>query len=184
MKNLLKILSLFCLFGLVLACTSKNDETVAEPQIIIPENATVIYVVRHAEKGTNHPSDPDLSAIGQARARALKDSMSDVTLSAIYTTDYKRTRQTVAPTAQIKNLTPTIYDPSTDLKVLASKIKQTYLNRSVLMVGHSNTVLETIEAFGAKRPIPAISETEYNYLFKITLKENKDPEVEVKRYGN
>ena len=110
--------------------------------------------------------------------------MSNVTLSAIYTTDYKRTRQTVAPTAQIKNLTPTIYDPFTDLKVLASKIKQTYLNRSVLMVGHSNTVLETIEAFGAKRPIPAISETEYNYLFKITLKENKDPEVEIKRYGN
>lgn len=183
MKALIKILKVFCLFGLLLACTSKNDETVAEPNIVVPDNATVIYVVRHAEKGTNDPVDPDLSAAGQARAQALKDSMRNVTLSAIYSTDYKRTQQTVGPTAQDKNLTPVLYQ-APELKILASKIKQTYLNRTVLIVGHSNTVLETIEAFGGKRPVPVINEHEFNYLFKITLKENRDPVVETRHYGN
>src|SRR5687767_7346778 len=102
MKNLLKLIPLFLFFGILLACTSKDD-AIAEEEIIIKDNATVVYVVRHAEKATNSPTDPDLSAAGQLRAVALKDTLSKVILSAIYTTNYKRTQQTATPTAQAKN---------------------------------------------------------------------------------
>ena len=139
--------------------------------------------MRHAEKGTNSPTDPDLSTAGQARALVLKDSLNKVSVAAIYTTNYKRTQQTVAPTAAAKSLTPIIYQPS-GLTALANKVLHDNLNQTVLIVGHSNTVLETIEAFNVARPIPGINESEYNYLFKITMKENKTPIVEVKRYGN
>ena len=188
MKNFIKLFSLIFLFGLFLACTSKDKEPVtpqpapADPQPVVAEKATVIYIVRHAEKGTNSPTDPDLSAAGQARALVLKDSLNKVPVAAIYSTNYKRTQQTAAPTATVKSLNPVIYD-SNDLKALADKILKDNLNQTVLIVGHSNTVLETIEAFQAQRPVAVVNDSEYNYLFKVTLKENKAPVVEVKRYG-
>src|SRR4051812_35635630 len=135
MKSLIKFLTLFCLFGLFLACNSKEDRpaphgTPEEAKPAVVEKATVIYIVRHAEKGTNNPTDPDLSAAGQARALVLKDTLNKVSLASIYTTNYKRTQQTVAPTAAAKNLTPVIYSPS-DLNALAAKILQDNLNKTV-----------------------------------------------------
>lgn len=189
MKNVFKLLTLFCLFSLLLACNSKDDEAVKPqpaPQPVAVEKATVIYLVRHAEKGTNNPVDPDLSAAGQARAIALKDTLRKVEFSSIYSTNYKRTLQTIAPTASVNGLPPVIYDPLAPhgLDSLVTRILKANLYKTVLIVGHSNTVLETIEAFRAVRPIPVINESDYNYLFKVTLKENKAPQVEVKRYGN
>ena len=185
MKTITKLLSVLCLFGLFLACNTGHKEiiTPAQDEPAPAEKSTVIYLVRHAEKATNSPTDPDLSAAGHLRAQVLIDTLSKIQLSAIYTSNYKRTRQTVAPTAQAKNLTPVVYNAN-DLAALAAKVMQENLNQTVLITGHSNTVLETIEAFKAKRPIAVINESDYNYLFKVTLKENKDPEVEVKRYGN
>lgn len=58
-----------------------------------------IIVVRHAEKAVAE-SDPPLSEKGQRRARALAEMLSKVQLSAIYSTPYKRTAQTVEPLAE------------------------------------------------------------------------------------
>ena len=185
----MKLLSLICLVGLFIACTSKDkdqpapQETPEDPRPVVVEKATVIYIVRHGERSTNHPTDPDLSAAGQARALVLKDSLNKVSVAAIYTTNYKRTQQTVAPTAAAKSLTPIIYSP-TDLNALAAKVLKDNLNQTILIAGHSNTVLETIEAFNLTRPIPIVNDSEFNYLFKITMKQNKTPVVEVTRYGN
>ena len=180
----MKFLSLVCLLGLFIACAASHKEIIL-PARDVPdpiEKATVIYIARHAEKSTNHPSDPDLSAAGQARALILKDSLNKISVAAIYTTNYKRTQQTVAPTAGAKGLTPIIYSP-TDLNALAAKVLKDNLNQTVLIAGHSNTVLETIEAFNLARPISIVNDSDYNYLFKITMKENKTPVVEVTRYG-
>ncbi len=198
MKNLVKFLSVFWLLAVLLACTDKKDPQPAPAKadpvtpvtpltpVTPAEKATIVYIVRHGEKGTNSATDPDLSAAGQARALTLRDSLQNDSLAAIYTTNYKRTRQTVAPTASAKNLTPIVYTPTipAGLNALATKILNENLNKKVLIVGHSNTVLETIEALGATRPIAEVTDNDYNYFFKVTLKQNKTPVVEVKRYGN
>jgi 2,3-bisphosphoglycerate-dependent phosphoglycerate mutase len=191
MKRMLNLLLLLLNFIFLAACKDKAAETqLGDNERAVnanlpgaqPEKATVIYLVRHAEKGTNSETDPDLSAAGQIRAQALKDLLINQPLTAIYSTAYKRTNQTAALIAKAKNIQVQTYDPQS-LQALATKILKENLNQTVLIVGHSNTILETIEAFKAKRPMPQLTDSDYNYLFKLTLKENQEPKVEVKRYG-
>ena len=60
-------------------------------------SATTIVVVRHAEKSTDDPKDPSLSAAGQQRAQDLRMALKDAGVSDVYVTQYKRTRQTAEP---------------------------------------------------------------------------------------
>lgn len=183
MKNFLKLFLLVIFFGLM-ACKDKSSPAPVQPAPLPApaEKSTVVYLVRHAEKGTNSATDPDLSTNGQLRAQALKDSLQNEPVAAIYTTTYKRTKQTAAPLAAAKNITPTEYD-AIDVSGVAAKIKKDNQNQTVLVVGHSNTVLEIIEALGAQRPVSQLSEADYNYLFRVTLKEGKTPQAETLRYG-
>ena len=69
----------------------------------------VVYIVRHAEKATDKDaSDPPLTTSGMQRARDLTRTLRSVKLSAIYATEYKRTQQTVAPTAERTKIKPTL----------------------------------------------------------------------------
>ena len=69
-------------------------------------DAATIIVVRHGEKTSDTERDPDLSDAGLARARALAALLADAELAAILTTDYRRTRQTVQPTAAAHRIAP------------------------------------------------------------------------------
>ena len=90
---------------------------------------------------------------------------------AVYSTPFKRSIQTAQPTAYGHGLKVQTYDPA-DPKTLASSILRQYKGGPVLVVGHSNTVLELVEAFGIKRPIPALGEEDYDYVFAITIQGN------------
>src|SRR4030095_12239590 len=59
----------------------------------------VVVIVRHAEKATNGGSDPDLSSTGLARADALARILKDSGITAIFTSEFKRTQETAAPIA-------------------------------------------------------------------------------------
>ena len=51
------------------------------------------------------------------------------------------------------------------------------------MVGHSNTVLETIEALGGQRPVKSIEDQEYDCFFTVIINANGDVESKVAHYG-
>lgn len=182
MKNLLKLFLLILTFGVFASCGEKDTVMPVPTPTPELEKATVIYIVRHAEKGTNSTTDPDLSTTGKARAEVLKDSLSDKNIAAVYATSYKRTQQTGQPIASARSLAISIYDPN-NLAALKTKVLKDNLNQTILIIGHSNSVLETLDAFNVSRPVSVINDSDYNYLFKLTLKENKAPVVEVKRYG-
>src|SRR5690349_20766422 len=80
---------------------------------------TTIYLVRHAEKQTSSgnmmTSDPDLTMEGRVRADRLADSLTGKKISAVYSTDYQRTRNTAAPTARLKMRDVTIYSDGNKL---------------------------------------------------------------------
>lgn len=148
------------------------------------QNPTTIYLVRHAEKVTDNPANKDtlLTQKGLKRALALAKKLKNQKLSAIYCTDYQRIKLTAQPTAEKQKITLQYYNP-TKLKVFVEKVLQDNQGKKVLIIGHSNTVLETIEALGGKRPIAAISDHEYDYFFTVKISAEGLVKVDFGRYG-
>jgi broad specificity phosphatase PhoE len=93
----------------------------------------VVVIVRHAEKPANGGNDPDLSSAGRARAEALARILKDSGITAIFTSEFKRTQETAAPTATSSHVTPTVV-AAKDTAALVAKLRQ--LNCNALGVGH------------------------------------------------
>ncbi len=130
-----------------------------------------VFLVRHAERADDANAgpkmtgtDPDLSGQGVLRAQALARTLKDAKITAIYTTEYKRTRQTAAPLATALGVQVTEVS-SKDLPGLFQKVRTAPGN--VLVVGHSNTVPAVIKELGVAEPV-SIAETEYDNLFVVT----------------
>ena len=143
---------------------------------------TVVYLVRHAEKvtGENAGRDPALTAAGEARAKALAEILKDKNITHIYSSDYVRTRNTAAPTADLLRVGVEIYNPR-DLDALATKIKET--KGHILVVGHSNTIPETVDALGGVGGAPINEKSEYDRLYVVTISEDGMVQTQLKRYG-
>ena len=128
----------------------------------------VIFLVRHAERAaiSGHvPSDTGLSAAGRKRAEALARVLKDAQITAVYTTEYKRTRETAAPVAQSLGIQPEVI-PGDDLRGLIAKLKASSGN--VLVVGHSNTLPQIISALGVSSRV-TVAESDYDNLFLVVL---------------
>jgi broad specificity phosphatase PhoE len=113
-----------------------------------------IYVMRHLNTAAGQ-ADPDLLPEGGRAAEALAGWFHDERPVAIYVTDYKRTRETVAPLAARLGLTPIVYDPA-DTPGLIARVRAEH--GPVLIVGHSNTVPDIVAALGGARPAPLAHE--------------------------
>lgn len=132
--------------------------------------AAVIYLVRHAETGTGamDPSNPPLSATGEARAAALARALADAGVVSVHSTDLQRTLSTAAPVAEVFGLEVERYDPfdREAAAALVERLKTTPGGH--LIVGHSNTTPEFVEALGGD-PVSPIAEDEYDRLYVITV---------------
>jgi phosphohistidine phosphatase SixA len=135
-----------------------------------------VFLVRHAERADSGPNgmppaappgapaaDPELSAAGRVRAESLAAALKDAEITAVYVTELKRTQQTAAPLARALGLTPIVV-PANSTAVLVAKVKAQSGN--ALVVGHSNSVPEIINALGVRTPVQ-IADTEYDNLFVV-----------------
>lgn len=120
---------------------------------------TTFIVVRHAEK-VDASRDPDLSPAGHARAQALAQRLEGRGLVAIYATEFKRTGQTVAPTARAHALPVTAYLAAQPAAEFAAALKAAHPRGVVLIAGHSNTVPGIVAALCACE-VAAMDESEY-----------------------
>ena len=106
----------------------------------IPENdCSTFYLIRHAEKVRTNKSDrdPALNENGIIRALNWKEFFIDKDISKIYSTNYKRTLETVKPIQEAIGLATILYSPSSiNYKDFISSNK----GEIVLVVGHSNTI--------------------------------------------
>jgi broad specificity phosphatase PhoE len=125
----------------------------------------VLVIVRHAEKATSGGKDPDLSPAGRARAEALARILKDSHIGAIFTSEFKRTQETAAPTATSAGITPIVI-AAKDTVELVAKLHQ--LNGNALLVAHGDTIPDVIKAFGIDAPIQ-IPESDYTELFIVIL---------------
>jgi len=125
----------------------------------------VVVLVRHAEKANNAGKDPDLSSAGRARADTLARILKDSNIMAIFTSEFKRTQETAAPTATLIGITATVV-PAKDTAGLVAKLHQ--LNGNALVVAHGDTIPNIIKAPGMDRPIN-IPDEDYSELLIVTL---------------
>ncbi|MEO8380244.1 MAG: phosphoglycerate mutase family protein [Acidobacteriota bacterium] len=151
------------------------------------ESATVIttvILVRHAEKNLNPALvDPPLTPEGLARAIELAHVLAGTKVDAIFTTPFTRTRQTAAPLADVKKLVPVEVKTGPDYATdVAAKIRANHKGKTVVVIGHSNTTQQVIQALGIA-DAPAIPESQYDNLFIVTIAEGLEPRLVSLRYG-
>ena len=128
-----------------------------------------IYIVRHAEKKLEG-NDPELAVVGEVRAKKLAQILADQEIKHIFSTDYKRTRNTAQPTADAAQIAIQTYDPRNQAE-LVEQIKS--LEGNILVVGHSNTVSQLANEFveGTEK-FDDLQDIEYEYIYVVTLSGN------------
>lgn len=102
------------------------------------QETTTFILVRHAEKAMDGTKDPTLTTAGEERARKLLQMFTAADITAIYSTDLKRTRMTVDPLAKSKGLDIQTYEWKSP-KALLNKILEENTGGTVIISGHSNT---------------------------------------------
>ncbi|MDQ0636662.1 broad specificity phosphatase PhoE [Pedobacter sp. W3I1] len=144
----------------------------------VKAQTTNVWIVRHAEKDKSNPQDtnPDLSDEGRVRAGDLATYLKKVKFDAAFATPTKRAHQTLDSL-----VIPKVIDYK-DIKSLVDSIKTNYVGKTVIVAGHSNTVLEIIEALGGKKPKEELTDDDYDYIFELAVKEDK-ARVKMEQYG-
>jgi broad specificity phosphatase PhoE len=133
---------------------------------------TTVLIVRHAEK-IDDSTDPALADHGVRRADALAAALADAGVQAIYTTQYRRTRDTAAPVATLLGLQPVVIASSgastaDHAAEIAATVRARNAGGTVLVVGHSNTVPAIIQALGGP-DIGHIEDHAYANLFIVVV---------------
>jgi broad specificity phosphatase PhoE len=127
-------------------------------------STTTIYIVRHAEKDSLPANDPVLNVAGQQRAVALADLLEDKSIAYIYSTNTTRTQSTAQPLSKRIGVPVTIYN---DVPGLVSSL-QFADRRNILIVGHSNTILDIFSALGGTPSRTIIEDSDFDNLLIVS----------------
>ena len=142
-----------------------------------------VIALRHAEKNLADRRDPELTERGQARSRALARLLQGAGVTHLFSTDTRRTRQTLEPLATALKLKVEAYSPA-DLNAFVQQLAQLPAGSVAVVSGHSNTTPGLVLALGGRvedlvslRGTPALEDSEYDRLFVTVLptEDSKDP---------
>lgn len=133
---------------------------------------TTVIFVRHAEKADDGTTDPGLSPAGVERAERLRALLTEAGVSAIYSTDYKRTRSTVEPLARHAGLEIKLYHPA-DRGALMNMIADNK-GKTIVVCGHSNTVPAMANQLLREAPFGMFDESDYGNLIIVTAGKNRE----------
>jgi phosphohistidine phosphatase SixA len=146
---------------------------------------TIVYLVRHAEKSTENPSNPDLSAMGFVRADSLASQLKEAGIDVIITSHLKRTIETAAPLAKRRGIVPeviAIAGPTEEhVDSVAASVRR-HTGSRILVVGHSNTIGRIAEALGAPH-IGDLCDNEYSDLIILSIHGSSPVGYLVDSYG-
>ena len=134
------------------------------------QKITTVLLVRHSEKLTTPADDPVLSPQGTVRAQLLVRMFENSGLNAIYTSQFTRTKLTAEPLAKRFGIPLETVDAKTTNKLVESILSK-HSGGTVLVVGHSNTLPEIIEALGAGK-IQEIDDLDYDNIYVVTVSGN------------
>lgn len=141
--------------------------------LVSAASTTTVFVMRHAEKLTSNPADPDpaLAPAGEARALELAQFFGRAPkgqgIDAIVVSEFRRTQDTVRPLANRTGV-PVIRVPAEDVRGTAKRALAENRGGRVLIVGHSDTVPGIVEELSGIDVGP-MSEAEYGIVYLVTI---------------
>ncbi|MEQ9405396.1 MAG: phosphoglycerate mutase family protein [Cyclobacteriaceae bacterium] len=130
------------------------------------QNQTTFILVRHAEKADDGTRNPPLNEEGKVRAANLADLLANQEITALYSTPFKRTRETLQPLADSKSMEVTDYDPYAKEEWLA-KLHEDHAGGTVVISGHSNTIPGLANLLLGSETFAQFDEAEYSNLIVI-----------------
>jgi len=146
----------------------------AVPAAAAAQAPTTVILVRHAEKVTTDPRDPNpvLTPRGEHRAHDLAKLLRRRHVAAVIVTQFARTQLTAQPTAQAAHVVVDTFPASRDVAAhaaaIAERIRTRYAGKTVLVVGHSNTVPKIIAALGGPA-LADLCDSAYGNLFTLVI---------------
>lgn len=159
-----RLVSWLVLINLV-TCGSWTERALAqEPttiELATPPTEVTWLIVRHADRDGNHDA---LTEAGHERARHLAALAQVLRVSAIYSTDFQRTRATAQPTADAANLKIQSYEQAT--AAWFKEVRQANPSGVVLIVAHSNTVGTIVNELTGVEPFE-IDHAQYDLLYIV-----------------
>jgi broad specificity phosphatase PhoE len=136
----------------------------ATPARALPD---LVILVRHAERAAEPAADPGLTPAGEQRAQALAQALAGARVTAILTTQFRRTRDTAAPLARALGIQPQVVEASrggAHVQAVADAVRAQ--TGTVLVVGHSNTVTAVLAALGGPK-LADLCETSFHHAFVL-----------------
>ena len=148
------------------------------------QSKKTIILVRHAEKAAaaadDMKGDVELTSEGRDRAVRFANVIKRFRPGEIFSTSYKRTRQTAEPIAKLRGKEIQTYDaakhPELIDLILKSKTKR------FVIVGHSNTVPFLANLLAKKEIFRQLPDTEYGVVWVIRMTNGVFKRLEILPY--
>lgn len=131
------------------------------------QTITTFILVRHAEKAADGGSDPELKPEGIKRAEALAALLDKTDVTAIYSTNFKRTRNTVMPLSVKKNIGINNY--AVMKKEALENLIRENAGGTIVIAGHSNTIPEIANVLVGENKFEQFSDDDYGNILIIAV---------------
>jgi broad specificity phosphatase PhoE len=169
----------------IAACASSQAIEEDSPVVPTDRGETTVYLVRHAEKSTDDPVDPDLSEAGYVRADSLSTQLREAGINVIITTNLRRSVETAAPLARRRHITPEVVPIGGSTREHVDSVVaaiRRHEGATILVVGHSNTVGLIAQRLGGDH-IGNLCDNEYSDLIILNMPRGKPTRTLVDTYG-
>ena len=134
------------------------------------QDLTTFILVRHAEKANDGTLNPPLNQAGYERAENLAALLQNQQATALYSTPYTRTEETLKPIADKQKLQIASYDPRAGEEWLAELLVK-HAGGTVVISGHSNTIPGLANKLLGEERFAQFDESEYSNLIIIVSEE-------------
>ena len=136
---------------------------------------TIYYLVRHAEKDTSvagatmMQANPPLSEKGVQRSTRLASLLEKENIDYIFSTKYLRTQSTAQPLATLIGKEIQFYEITKGTAFSDSIQQMPFLGKTLLIIGHSNTIPPLVNALIKTNKYQNLSDNEYGFIYKVIM---------------
>lgn len=144
---------------------------------VLHAQTNTYILLRHAEKDTSKTgsammkADPPLSEAGNQRAQHLVQVLESYRPDLIYSTNYIRTKSTIAPLAKKFGKEIELYDPAKQGAFAEKLLSEN--GKTIVIAGHSNTIPALANLLIRENKYASLDESVYNQLWVIQIRGGK-----------
>lgn len=163
----------------LVACQKQSEN------LNISQNYSMVILVRHAEKVSDEPDSP-LTEDGNRRAQDLLSVLEFSKIDHIISSQFKRNIDTIKPFADSNGIAITVFaadlnNPEIQSDLIVKDINEKHLGKSILIVGHTNTIPLIIEKLLEKKV--DLKDIAYHDIFIINLTSSGKKSLVRAQYG-